>query len=181
MANATTTRPYGAPVPERTVEVERGPTREQSGAEIRLAWATIPLRLMLGFGFLYHGIPKVFSAEAHQAFVAMLASLSLPAPAAFAWGVGLLEVIGGACLVLGLLTRLASLLLIVEMVVAVITVGLPQGFNFVHITGSTPSGPTFGLPGYEVNLLYIAGLLALLIAGAGDIAADRIWLSRRRG
>ncbi|MBI4545043.1 MAG: hypothetical protein HY703_07610 [Gemmatimonadetes bacterium] len=38
----------------------------------------------------------------------------------------------------------------------------------------TPEGPQFGLPGFEVNLLYIAGLLALLLAGAGTLSLDSL-------
>ncbi|MBA3887293.1 MAG: DoxX family protein, partial [Acidobacteria bacterium] len=62
--------------------------------------------------------------------------------------------------------------------VAMVVGHLPHGFNFMNITGMGPQGPKFGMPGYEVNLLYIAGLLALILGGAGLYSVDR-W--RRTG
>jgi putative oxidoreductase len=44
----------------------------------------------------------------------------------------------------------------------------------------THNGPQFGPPGYEVNLLYIAGLLSLILGGAGALSIDRL-LSRKVG
>ena len=73
-----------------------------------------------------------------------------------------------------------SALLIVEMLVAMLKVHLPQGFIFIHITAMTTAGPQFGMPGYEVNLLYIAGLLALLLGGAGPASVDEWWRRRKR-
>jgi len=87
--------------------------------------------------------------------------------------VGIIEIVGGLALILGALVALASALLIINMVVAMITVHLPHGFSFMNMTGMTDGNPTFGMPGYEVNLLYIAGLLALMLGGAGAWAVDR--------
>ena len=58
-------------------------------------WAPLPLRIMLGVGFFYHGWPKVFSAEGHQGFAGMLGGLGVPAPETTAWLVGLAEIVGG--------------------------------------------------------------------------------------
>ncbi len=44
----------------------------------------------------------------------------------------------------------------------------------------TPQGPQFGMPGAEVNLLYIAALLALLIGGPGPLSVDERLLGRHR-
>ncbi len=44
----------------------------------------------------------------------------------------------------------------------------------------TATGPEFGTPGYEVNLLYIAGLLTLVLGGTGAFSVDRL-LARRKG
>lgn len=142
------------------------------------AWGPMPLRLLLGFGFLYHGSPKLFSEEGHESFVGMLAGSGVPWPEATAWAVGLLEVLGGAALILGALTWVASILLISEMVVAMLLVHLPHGFNTINIVGTTAEGPRFGMPGYEYNLLYIAGLLSLLLTGAGALSVDGWWLRR---
>lgn len=140
------------------------------------AYAPLPLRLILGFGSLYHGWPKVFSAQGHDDFVGMLRNMiGVPAPELMAWVVGLVEVLGGLALIVGAFVAVAGVLLIVDMLVAMFTVHLPNGFNFMNITGMTPEGmPTFGMPGYEVNLLYIAGLLALVLGGAGALSVDEM-------
>jgi putative oxidoreductase len=134
-------------------------------------WA-LPLRIILGISFMIHGAPKLFSAAGHQQFQGMLGKLGVPAAPLASWLVGGVEFFGGIALVLGLLTWLASALLTIEMFVAMALVHLPQGFQNVHITGMSERGPVFGMPGYELNLLYIAGLLALLIGGPGPLSVD---------
>jgi putative oxidoreductase len=59
------------------------------------------------------------------------------------------------------------------MLVAMFTVQLHYGFSSVNTIGLTPSGPLFGPPGYEINLLYVAGLLALILAGPSVLSIDR--------
>lgn len=142
-------------------------------------WAPMPLRLMLGFGFLYHGAPKVFTAQGHDMFVGMLQGIGVPAAGLMAWVVGIVEVAGGLALIVGVFTAVASALLIVNMLVAMFKVHLPNGFNFLNITGMTEAGPQFGMPGAEVNLLYIAGLLALLLRGATHLSVDE-WMAERK-
>jgi putative oxidoreductase len=134
-------------------------------------WA-LPLRIILGVSFMIHGAPKLFSGAAHQQFQGMLAHLGVPGAPAMAWVIGIVEFFGGVALVLGLFTWLASALLTVEMIVAMLLVHLPAGWAAVHVTGMSERGPVFGLPGYELNLLYIAGLLALLLGGPGPLSVD---------
>ncbi len=143
-------------------------------------WASLPLRLILGIGFVYHGYPKLFSDQAHDGFVGMLQSIGVPAPGLAAWAVGAVEFFGGLALIAGAFVLIVSLLGIANMLTALFTVHLPNGFNFINITGMTESGPTFGMPGYEVNLLYIAGFLALAVAGAGALSVDHVLARRRR-
>jgi len=141
-------------------------------------WAPLPLRVMLGIGFVFHGWPKLFSSQDHQGFVGMLGALGVPAPEITAWVVGLAETVGGVALIVGAFVAVASVVLIVDMVVAMITVHAPNGFNFIHITGMGKDGPVFGMPGAEVNLLYIAGLLALVIGGAGGWSIESLLRER---
>ena len=56
---------------------------------------------------------------------------------------------------------------------------LKYGFSSVNTIGLTEAGPRFGPPGYEVNLLYIAGLVSLILGGAGALSVDRL-LSHKR-
>ncbi len=65
------------------------------------------------------------------------------------------------------------------MLVAMFTVHLAYGFSSIKLMGISGSGPQFGTPGYEVNLLYIAGLLTLVLGGAGPFSVDRV-LARRK-
>jgi putative oxidoreductase len=134
-------------------------------------WA-LPIRIILGLSFMVHGAPKLFSAAAHQSFQGYLAQMGVPAPTLMAWVVGVVEFFGGAALVLGLFTWLAAALLIIEMLVALFMVHLPAGFEVVQIKGMSDRGPIFGQPGYELNLIYIAGLLALFLGGPGPLSVD---------
>ena len=100
------------------------------------------------------------------------------APALLSWVGAVVEVGGALALLAGAFTTIASLLLLLEMLVAIIKVHGPNGFSFMHITGMTPQGPQFGMPGYEVNLLYMAMLLALALGGAGKWSVDERRASR---
>ena len=135
-------------------------------------WAPLPLRIMFGIAFIYHGFGKLFNAEGHQQFEGMLTQIGVPAPSIMSYLVGVVEFFGGLMLIAGVFVGVVSMFLIVVMLVAAFTVHLPNGFNFIHITGMTAAGPTFGMPGYEVNLIYIAGLLSLIFIGAGALSFD---------
>ena len=130
-------------------------------------------RFILGFGFVYHGFPKLFLPGEREAFVGMLGTIGVPQPGLMAWAVGALEVVGSLALIAGAFVVIFGSLLTINMLVAIFTVHLPQGFNFMHMTGMTETGPTFGMPGYEVPLLYVAGLLVLVFGGAGTLSVDR--------
>lgn len=136
-------------------------------------WGPLPLRLIIGFGFIYHGFPKI-SSEGHQNFVATLSRIHVPAPWLMAWVAGIVEFFGGIALILGVFVAVFSALLVMDMLVALVKVHLAAGFGFMNFTGMGPNGPTFGLPGYEVNLLYIAGLLTLILGGAGALSFESL-------
>jgi putative oxidoreductase len=46
--------------------------------------------------------------------------------------------------------------------------------------GLTPEGPLLGPAGYEINLLYIACLVALIFGGAGPLSIDALRTRRRQ-
>jgi putative oxidoreductase len=120
-------------------------------------WA-LPLRILIGIGFMIHGFPKL-TAGGHAGFAGLLQKLGFPAPELMAWVGGIVESFGGIFLVLGLLTAEAAALLIVQMLVAMFKVHLPHGFSA-------------GDGGIEVPFLYIAGLLALFVGGPGPLSVD---------
>ncbi len=144
-------------------------------------WAPMPLRLIIGFGFVYHGFPKIFSSQGHEMFLGMLQGMGVPAAGLMAWLVGIVELLGGLAIIAGAFVPVAAALLIVDMLVALFMVHLANGFNFMNVTGMTEAGPQFGMPGYEVPLLYIAGLLALFLRGASHMSVDEKLAERKGG
>jgi putative oxidoreductase len=140
-------------------------------------WALLPLRLLVGYGFLAHGAAKW--ARGPENFGKLLEQIGLPLPTATAWMVTLVEVFGGLAILLGAFVAIASIPLMVTMLVAMFTVQLRYGFSSVRTVGLTASGPVFGPPGYEINLLYVAALLTLALAGSSVLSVDG-WLAGRR-
>jgi putative oxidoreductase len=144
---------------------------------LRSRWASVPLRLVIGYGFMAHGWAKWTRGPAE--FARLLQHVHVPLPQVTAWVVTLLELFGGLAILAGAFVALVSLPLVISMLVAMLTVQLRYGFSSVNTIGLTDAGPVFGPPGYEINLLYIAGLLALVLGGAGPLSVDH-WLARRR-
>lgn len=140
--------------------------------------ALLLLRLVVGYGFIAHGMAKWTRGPAN--FGRLLHVIGVPFPTPTAWVVTLLEVFGGLAIVVGALVVIVSVPLIVSMLVAMFTIQLRYGFSSVNTVGLTPSGPIFGPPGYEINLLYIAALTALALAGPGALSIDG-WFAHRRG
>ena len=133
-------------------------------------WAPIPLRLIVGYGFLQHGFAKLLKGPA--AFAAILQALGVPAPHFMAWCTILIEIFGGAAALLGAFIAVASVPMAVVLLVAIFTVHLPNGFSSIKLAAITAAGPRFGPPGYETGLLYLACLAALVLGGAGPFAID---------
>src|SRR5690242_6946083 len=104
----------------------------------------------------------------------LLQHAGVPFPLQTAWLVTGLEVFGGVGLILGLLVSIVSTPLIVSMIVAIVTVQGHYGFSSVNTIGLTASGPLFGPPGYEINLLHIVGLLALALSEPSALSIDRL-------
>ena len=140
------------------------------------AWAVLPLRVVVGSGFIVHGLAKWNRGPAN--FGKLLHVIGVPAPVPTAWLVTLLEVFGGAAILAGVLVALVSIPLIVSMLVAMFTVHWRYGFSSINTIGLTSSGPVFGPPGYEVALLYIASLILLALVGPGPLSLEA-WLRAR--
>jgi putative oxidoreductase len=135
-------------------------------------WVPIPIRLILGVGFMVHGWAKWSRGPA--AFAELLKQAHVPLPLVNAWLVTLLEIFGGLALLTGAFVTIISIPLILSMLGAMFTVNIKYGFSAVKTIGLTPEGPQFGPPGYEINLLYIACLVALILGGAGPLSIDAL-------
>ena len=139
-------------------------------------WTQLVLRLVVGYGFVQHGLAKAFRGP--DTFAAILQAIGVPAPHFMAWLTILAELIGGMAVLLGAFVPLASLPLAAVLLVAIFTVHLPYGFSSIRLTRITPAGAQFGPVGYETNLLYLAALVSLVWNGPGPLAIDRL-LQRR--
>src|ERR1700689_2704674 len=124
-------------------------------------WAPIPLRLIVGYGFMQHGFAKL--SRGPEAFAAILHAIGMPAPHLMAWLTILIEVFGGLAVLLGALVPPVCLPMIALLLGAIFTVHLPCGFSSIKLISVTSGGAQFGPPGYECDLLYIACLTALVI------------------
>lgn len=142
----------------------------------RKMWALLPLRLIIGFGFMAHGYAKL--SKGVDGFADILQVIGVPAPVLAAWTT-LVELFGGLAVLAGAFIPLVSVPLVIVMLVALFTVHLPYGFSTIKLMAVTANGAQFGPPGYELNLLYIAGLLALVLGGASPLSIDG-WLVRRK-
>jgi putative oxidoreductase len=125
-----------------------------------------------------HGYAKL--ARGPENFTAILAAIGVPEPALMAWATILVELFGGLAVLLGLFIPLASIPMAAVLLVAIVTVHLPYGFSSIKLQSVTDHVAHFGQPGYETDLLYLAGLLALVLGGSGPFALDRLFLRERR-
>lgn len=125
--------------------------------------APLFLRLGVGLVFVVHGWQKL--TDGPSGFAGMLSGLGVAAPDLFAWLVTAAELGGGTLLLVGLLTRLATLPLIGTMLGAILLVKVDLGII-------APAGAP--LPGAEVDIALLAGLLAVLVAGPGRVSVDHV-------
>jgi putative oxidoreductase len=135
-------------------------------------WSAVPLRLIIGYGFMEHGYAKL--ARGPEGFSHILQAIGVPAPELLAWATIGVEILGGLAVLLGAFIPLASIPMAAVLLVAILTVHLPNGFSSIKLLSVGPMGANFGQPGYETDLLYLAGLVALVLGGAGPLAVDRL-------
>jgi putative oxidoreductase len=133
-------------------------------------WASIPLRLIVGYGFMEHGFAKL--SKGPEAFVAVLHAVGVPAPHFMAWLTILTEVFGGLAVLLGAFVALISLPMATLLLVAIFTVHLPYGFSSIKLMSVISGHAQFGPPGYECDLLYLACLATLVLGGSGPMSID---------
>jgi putative oxidoreductase len=120
-------------------------------------YGLLPIRIIAGLTYIVHGLPKFLDVSGGYGF---FESVNLP-PELFV-PIALLEVVGGLAILLGILTRIASALLIIEMLGAILMVKLSKGF----------------IGGYEFELLLISICISLVILGPGKISIENYILKR---
>ena len=123
--------------------------------------APLAVRVILGIITIAHGAQKLQTGPAN--FGQGLAGMGVPFPVLTGYIVTFAELIGGILLVVGLLSRLAALLLTVNLTIGILLVNV--GIGFLTPPGAASSG-------VELPLALIAGLLAILLAGPGKLSLD---------
>jgi putative oxidoreductase len=139
-------------------------------------WSPIPLRLIVGFGFMQHGFAKL--SRGPDAFAAILQAMGVPDPHFMAWLTIMTEVLGGLTVLLGAFVTIVSVPMMAVLLVAMFKVHLPYGFSSIKLLAVTATGAKFGPVGYEVILLYLACLATLVIGGSGPLALDGLLRKR---
>ena len=124
----------------------------------------LPIRILAGVAFIAHGLPKFANVQGTAGFFS-----SVGIPGDLAISIGLLEVVGGAFLLAGFMTRIASILLAIEMALVVIIVKASRGF----------------VGGYELKLLLMAMAISLVLTGPGrasvewDVIKREVWPGKK--
>jgi putative oxidoreductase len=120
------------------------------------------LRVVVGLVFLWHGLGKLvgppLAGGGMDGTIGFFTQVGIPLPDVAAWGVALVETLGGLALILGIVVPLAALLLAIDMAVAILKVRLAGGF-------AAPNG-------FEYELTLLAALMCLFFAGPGIVAVQ---------
>ncbi|WP_049759002.1 DoxX family protein [Renibacterium salmoninarum] len=123
------------------------------------------LRVVTGIIFIMHGWQKF--SDGIPATADGFTAMGIPAPSVTAPFIAGLELIGGAALVIGLLSRPIAVLLVIDMIGALVTVHAPQGFFA-------------GKGGYEYVLALAAICATLALTGPGKFALDGLLFGRSK-
>jgi len=133
-------------------------------------YAAIPLRLIVGYGFLAHGLAKW--SRGPEAFAGILQATGVPMAHLMAWVTIATELVVGVAFLAGAFVPLVSIPALILLLVAIFTVHLPYGFSSIKLLSVNGGRAQFGPPGYECDLLYIACILALVMIGPSRWSAD---------
>jgi uncharacterized membrane protein YphA (DoxX/SURF4 family) len=125
----------------------------------KLETSKLVLRLVLGISFLLHGIAKFQGGIGNTA--GWFDSIGIPG--ALAYAVAIIEVAGGIALIIGLGTRIVSIVLGILMIGAIFTAKLPGGF-LGNGTGA----------GYELDVAFLAIAIFLAMNGSKMLALDGV-------
>jgi putative oxidoreductase len=145
----------------------------------RLArYSALPLRLIVGYGFLEHGMAKW--SKGSDAFAAILHAIGVPVPHLMAYLTIGTEILSGIAILQGAFVWLVSIPSVILLVVAIVTVHLPYGFSSIKLMSIAAGRAQFGPLGYECDLLYIACIVALVLSGPSPWSIDAYRLRNGR-
>lgn len=116
------------------------------------------LRIWLGIAFISHGTPGIFNADYMAGFAGYMETIDMPMPTLMAYLSQGAELFAGILLLLGLFTRFAALMIIVDMLFA---------------TFMAMRGDIFGDFQAEISFVYLIIAIALFLNGATSYSMDR--------
>lgn len=131
----------------------------------RIEVGALILRVILGITFFVHGFVKFQGGIENT--VGWFASIGLPGFLAYV--VAIIELVGGLALMIGLGTRIVSVLIAIIMVGAIITAKLPLGF--------LGNGQ---MAGYELDVVLFAMAAYLAIAGNKMLSLDHVFFDKNQ-
>jgi putative oxidoreductase len=132
--------------------------------------AVILIRLLVGAVFLSEGIQKFLFPDALG--IGRFTKIGIPSPELTAPFVGIVEILFGALILLGFLTRLAAIPLIIDMVVAILTTKIPILLKSGFWSMAHESRTDFSM---------LLGAIFLLIVGAGPLSLDVLLMKKKKG
>jgi putative oxidoreductase len=145
------------------------PVKVGSTWESRTSKAVLLIRILVGWVFLSEGIQKFLFPDSLG--VGRFVKIGIPSPQVMAPFVGVVEIVCGSLLLIGLVTRLATVPLLIDISVALYSTKIVT-FAKNGFWGTMHEART------DVSMLL--GLVFLLLVGAGAWSLDA-WLAQRRG
>jgi putative oxidoreductase len=130
----------------------------------KVSVVTVIMRVVMGIIFMVHGIAKFQMGLSNVE--AWFGSLGIPGFIAYA--VAVLELVGGIMLIVGLFTRYVSVLFVVMLIGAIVTVKLSAG-----LLGNDQGA------GYELDLGFMLISMYLAVAGSSPLSVDRLIMNKR--
>jgi len=162
---------FTPPHKQEMVSTLRAETSASRNMRASLApYAAIPLRVIVGYGFLVHGLAKW--SKGPEAFAEILRATGVPLPHFMAWITIATEIVVGTAFLVGAFVSLVSIPGVILLAVAIFTVHLPYGFSSIKLISVENGRAQFGPPGYECDLLYVSCIVALVLIGPSPWSID---------
>jgi putative oxidoreductase len=143
--------------------------------------ATLLVRILVGWVFLSEGVEKFLLAG--ELGAGRFARIGIPAPEVMGPFVGVVEIVAGALVLMGLLTRPAALSLWVDITTAIVSTKVPilLGHGFWLFSLPKLSHYGFWSMAHEARTDFCMwlGCLFLMIVGAGRVSLDAVLRGRR--
>ena len=133
-------------------------------------YAILLVRILIGLFFAISGANKLFAAGSRQTMYKTLVQAKVPFPQFTTYFVSGVEFLGGCLLIVGLLSSVACVALLVDMLVAILTTNLssiPKGLSPLKWLDSFL---------YLPEVLYVLFFIWLICSGPGKFSVD-YWLA----